>query len=84
MLCCLAGTATQRRGYNRFNASTLQLFNLGLPIRVEVAALAEALVSECLWLLSIARCEILRHQPFRQRHSFQNPWPVPKRFRRQE
>jgi hypothetical protein len=21
--CCLAGTATQRRGYNRFNASTI-------------------------------------------------------------
>jgi hypothetical protein len=46
LLCCLAGTATQRRGYNRFNASTLQLFDLGLPIRAAVLALGEASVSE--------------------------------------
>jgi len=56
LLCCLAGTATQRRGYNRFNASlaaeasakeaTLQLFNLGWPIRAAVLALGEASVSE--------------------------------------
>jgi hypothetical protein len=34
----LAGTATQRRGYNRFSASTL---NLSLPIRAAVLALGE-------------------------------------------
>ena len=72
MLCCLAGTATQRRGYNRFNASTLQLFNTGLPIRAEVVVLAEAWVSECLWLLSIAHCEVRRHQQFQQRHTLRN------------
>ena len=43
----LAGTATQRRDYNRFNASTLQLFNLGLPFRAEVRRVGEAWVSEC-------------------------------------
>jgi hypothetical protein len=46
LLCCLAGTATQRRGYNRFNASMLQLFDLGLPIRAAVLVLGEASVSE--------------------------------------
>jgi hypothetical protein len=43
-----------------------------MSLRAEVVVLAEAWVSECLWLLSIAHCEVRRHRQFQQRHTLQN------------